>query len=1048
MSISKFLEENTDFFKPDSSGKVRIRDVIREIPDETVKVAQDVARSPFRSVASIANTATKREVYDPTKTSHPGITKFVFGNEPIKSVGLQQKETKQTLEDIGVSSKVSGPLAGIGVVGAMGLDLYPPTSGKGKLIRDLAKTTEEGAVKTILKKGTSLSDKAIQEITPIIAKSSNLKEIDDTISKFVRIDTNGVASKLAPDIDEFIKNEPDSNTLGAMREYVETFDNDFQSLPEGFTNKNAFIGTIRQQIEKFGVDTSKMSNVKLAQFADEVLAQTGDVPIATLAKERGFVTSVKETFPSLTKVAGQYVPRSTDKLATKARNLINDDLELARNIALKGSDEVAVATATELIKRYADDAAKATNQVSKDYFHDEAANIANIIATKLTAAGRTVQAASILGRLTPEGQVRFAAREIAKYNVKNPTKKIPELTGKQTSHILKEMRAINKMPNGRDKAARFQKLQEYVGALVPTPLMKKVTTVWKAGLLTGIKTSGLNIFSNLSHAILETAKNVPAAMVDSVASLFTGERTKAWVAPQMKGFKEGFKKGLDYLSTGFDERNVAQKLDYNKVSFGKGPIAKIFQKYTDIVFRVIGAEDQPMYYGALTTSLLDQATATAINKGYKGKELKQYAEHLIQDPTSEMMEMAIMDAATAVFQQKTFLGEWASAFQQKGGSVGQLILPFARTPSAVATQVLKYSPAGPVAEILKQGFKDKAFNQRAFSEAMGRGVVGTGVLALGYHLAKKGQMALDRPSTEREQKLWELEGKKPNTVKVGDSWRSPMVLGPAGPLMLLGGHFQNKLQELGSPTAAIIAAAAGGAKSFTEQTFLTGIKQITDAASDPNKFQSYIERLAGSFVPTLVADVARATDPIERRTNEQGGIIEGVKERVQSRLPGARGELEPQVDVLGKEIERIGNPLEVLADPTRPSKSQTSPVIDELRRLTDEGFKVSPTLLGDRNGYPVLNKKQNTQLWKRSGEIIDSKLNSLFNSDEYQELSDEKKGKVVEKFIEKSKTVARAEMVIELTNNLVGQELKEKLSELKAGKLMTRDVYNLYAEMR
>lgn len=47
------------------------------------------------------------------------------------------------------------------------------------------------------------------------------------------------------------------------------------------------------------------------------------------AKERGFVTSVKEEFPQLTKVSGQYIPRSTDALAVKARNLMNENFAAA-----------------------------------------------------------------------------------------------------------------------------------------------------------------------------------------------------------------------------------------------------------------------------------------------------------------------------------------------------------------------------------------------------------------------------------------------------------------------------------------------------------------------------------------------------------------------------------------------------------------------------------------------------------------------------------------------------------------------------------------------
>src|SRR3990167_10374206 len=113
------------------------------------------------------------------------------------------------------------------------------------------------------------------------------------------------------------------------------------------------------------------------------------------------------------------------------------------------------------------------------------------------------------------------------------------------------------MPDGIDKAIAFKKLQDNITDLIPSTLYQKLIAVWKAGLLTGLKTSGLNTFSNLSHGISEVVKDIPATMIDSVASLFTGKRTLAFTTKgTISGTKEGFSKGWRYLKTGFDERNL------------------------------------------------------------------------------------------------------------------------------------------------------------------------------------------------------------------------------------------------------------------------------------------------------------------------------------------------------------------------------------------------------------------------------------------------------------------------------------------------------------
>jgi len=295
---------------------------------------------------------------------------------------------------------------------------------------------------------------------------------------------------------------------------------------------------------------------------------------------------------------------------------------------------------------------------------------------------------------------------------------------------------------------------------------------------------------------------------------------------------------------------------------------------------------------------------------------------------------------------------------------------------------------------------------------------------------------------ERLQELQKAEGVKNNAIKINGKWRSPIVLGPAGNLLLIGGHLQKAIEEEGSPTEALTKGMAGSMSSFLEQTFLTGVKSSVNAITDPERYaKTYLPNLVASFVPTIVSDVARATTGEEKRT-------EGVLQRIQSRIPGLRRELEPQVDILGRERERIGNPLEVLADPSRPSPERGTPVTNELVRLRDEGFKVSPTALGNRQGYKGLTQEENTFLWKYTGQILDDKLTVLFENEEYKNASDSEKADAVENYVNNGKLIARVGMVIKLTQDLEGEELAKKLLELKAGGLLIKSVYDKWIELR
>lgn len=766
-------------------------------------------------------------------------------------------------------------------------------------------------------------------------------------------------------------------------------------------------------------------------------------------KPRGFVESIQEELPEI-KVSGQYIPRSTDKLAIKAKNLIKENLSIAEKIAKTEIDDKAIAIGAELLKYYSEQAEQATNETIKDALYNKAAELGNDLAVRLTNLGRSVQAASILGRMTPEGQIRFAAKTIQKYNEDiEKTKggflglkrKIPELTPEQTKDIIDNIKAIEAMPDGEDKAIRFRELQNYISDLVPTSSFQKVVSIWKAGLLTGLKTSGVNILSNFSHAFVsEVLKDIPATAVDSVVALFTKKRAVTFTTKGIfKGLPEGFEKGMRYLKTGYDERNVAIKLDYKRVNFGKSKFAKGLQRYEETIFRILGAEDQPFFYGAKARSIYEQALVQTKNSGLKGKEAKDFFNNLLENPTDEMLVYAVSDAETAVFQNKTKLGEAAKQLQKI--PVFEFIIPFSRTPSAVAMQILNYSPYGALKTIFVYAGKGK-FNQREFSKGMGRALLGLPILALGAYLLRKDKITLESPKGESEMKMWELEGRKPNSIKIGDKWRSVQGFGPLGNLLLVGAHFQNAFNQEGTPTKAIAIAHAKSLTSFSEQTFLTGISQATMAITEPERgAPSFSRRFISSFVPTLVADIARGVDTKYRRT-------EDIPQALMERIPLLRESLEPQIDILGREKMRKENFLEVLADPTRPLTEINEPITKELRRLRDAEYTIATTQVGDKTGYKILTPKQNTELWQRAGQIAYEKLSALMSISTYNDVPDDIKVREINKIFKKSKLIARTEKLIEITNGLQEGQLRKKLSEAKEDGLMNREVHNYFLRFR
>jgi hypothetical protein len=364
---------------------------------------------------------------------------------------------------------------------------------------------------------------------------------------------------------------------------------------------------------------------------------------------------------------------------------------------------------------------------------------------------------------------------------------------------------------------------------------------------------------------------------------------------------------------------------------------------------------------------------------------------------------------------------------------GEVVVPFGRTPSAIAMQIVNYSPVGAVKTILENIGKGR-FDQRAFSLGLGRSITGTGVLVIGAALYDHGLLTLDRPATERERELAKLEGRRENSVLVGDSWRSIQTFGPAGNLLVIGGQFKRAFDETGSPTEAMAEALTGSAKSFTEQTFLKGVNQFVDALSDPKRSASFVAgSTISSIIPTLSADIARATDVSERRA-------ETVTEKILTRIPFARRTLEPAVTVLGQEREPTANPIELMLDPTRPSEQISTPVVDELRRLWDLGWEVSPNLLGGRKGYEILTPEENTALWKRAGDITRQGLEALMSAPQYEEKPDEQKAEYISKVISQAQNAAKTEAVTKKLSGLSGDQKNETIYEMRRQGLASEEI--------
>jgi len=129
-----------------------------------------------------------------------------------------------------------------------------------------------------------------------------------------------------------------------------------------------------------------------------------------------------------------------------------------------------------------------------------------------------------------------------------------------------------------------------------------------------------------------------------------------------------------------------------------------------------------------------------------------------------------------------------------------------------------------------------------------------------------------------------------------------------------------------------------------------------------------------------------------------------------------------------------------------PQIKFSQPILNEIKRLQTLKLGQTSGLAGYMPEYEGV--KDNKALHKNAEEIVNNKIEKLLVVPAYKNLTDEEKAKKISQFVDKAKIDARAQMVLKLTKDLKGQDLKNKLSELKKGGLMTEEVYNKFLELR
>jgi hypothetical protein len=774
--------------------------------------------------------------------------------------------------------------------------------------------------------------------------------------------------------------------------------------------------------KKFGLPTDTQSLNKIISSVDTKSAQSLLNNVKKNVPVKGGVDKTPFKFNQSAKESKLVSPQA--KIRLTGGDKIRRNIELENTVATKLSKMDDLKAHEFAIKTKSDEGTTAAIQLAQKYRKqgnfDLEASLINEKAKRLREAGREVQAARLVDQMSPEGVVSSAAQTIQRYN-ETAKKPIAELTGSMAESFTQKAQAIEGMVEGREKQVALWNLKQDLADLVPSSIADKAVTVWKAGLLTSLRTHERNLIGNTIMQGSEIAKDIPATLVDKALSLRTGQRT---LTPTLKGMKEfGSKKTRQIVSDmaryGVDLAGDLNKFDIKRVTWADTPVQQGLKKYTDIVFRTLGAEDKTFYSSAYARSLYDQAGAIAINNGKKGDV--KFIKSLVKKPTDEMVTTATTNAEYAVFRDKNKLSGLASTLKNYTSKKwytqipAEVVAPFTGVPSSIVGKTIAYSPIGLV-NGLKNATKVVAGAevpglQRLASQEIGRGVIGTGLFGIGAFLMNQGLMT-GQPKDAKESDLWVAQGKQANSVMVDGKWRSINSIGPQTLVLLAGAKAE---EMMGKEGGSLGEYAASLGKDQLSQTFLAGVQGPLNAITDPNRYgKSYVGNQVASVIPNIIKDTSKAFDKLQRENNN-------ITDYVQNSIPGWRNQNTPKRDVLGNELKQEPTGAMAFVDLFNSKTPIDNPVVNELVRLNLVGSNATPskTLATQSvNGQKVkLTPEQLDKLEAASGGTMRANLDSLVKSTGYTQLSDEAKAKQIDKVVQDAKLQAKI--------SLLGQTPKE-----------------------
>lgn len=677
--------------------------------------------------------------------------------------------------------------------------------------------------------------------------------------------------------------------------------------------------------------------------------------------------------------------------------------------------------------------------------------LADAIGEVAHTSAQTVQAVNLFNRLTPAGKLLTLKNHLRRVNAKKAS---TEKVGKAKEYADK----LDALESGRpdlaldldaDLAAaylmaetdeaRAQAWQDIINDIASKmpPTAAEKWNYWRyTSMLTNPVTHVRNTVGNTVQDGLRRVKNAVGVVMERVAVKDKAQRTKAFLtnSESDKALKDYARELYEqdrnaamgagkYSETGAS--GVAREIQNARKMFGeKFAIGKAVQKIGDVNTAALEAEDLIFNRGAYVDSLTQALKA-------KGITYEMAVDGTHDAAVEAARAYAVSEAAKATYRDSNAFSDFVSNLGKTGYKLADALvdalLPFRRTPANILVRgTVDYSPLALV----------KAFAQvksgadaSAVVDTLSSGLTGTGILALGAYLAAEGLLHIKAGGDDREEDFLKASGYQDFALRIGDTSYTLDWLVPAAMPLFAGVALWNGWEENGGGFDDFLSAMGGISDVILETSMLQSINSMIENMSyADNKVWFILSSALTSYlsqaVPTIGGKIASAMDDTARKAYTQGGKSDAETDAsyfVQSilrKVPGGREQLQPSIDLWGREISNGGAAerfFEAFVSPGFFSTADTGAVTKELQRLAaTQGSTVYPVKASRSftvNGKTkYLTAEEYTEFAKDLGQTRYGILDKLLSDKRYKALSDADKADVIADVYEFANAKAKSDI--------------------------------------